>query len=160
MQPFKLYFLLAPIIFVSSSGVIAQHVNEKKPPVSKELYDTILKLDSVLFKVFNEKNLHRFTSYFDKDLEFYHDKTGLTDYAYNVDVFKSNFARGGDLTRTLVKEDMEVFPVPNYGAVQIASHRFCHTEKGKPDCGTFKFIHVWKITEEGWKITRIVSVDH
>lgn len=160
MSYFKfLFFFVAALLFNLSTSV-AQSSKEKKPPVSKELYDTIFHLDSMLFKAFNEKNTEAFIMYFDKDLEFYHDKSGLTDYTFNVDVFKTNFARGGDLTRTLIKEDMEVFPVPNYGAVQIASHRFCHTENGKPDCGTFKFIHIWKRTEDGWKITRIISVDH
>lgn len=152
-------FLLAAFLF-SLPAAFAQSVNEKKPPASKELFDTIFRLDSSLFKAFNEKNTEAFIQYFDKDLEFYHDKSGLTDYAFNVNVFRTNFAKGGDLTRTLVKEEMEVYPIPGYGAVQIASHRFCHTENGKPDCGTFKFIHVWKRTAEGWKITRIISVDH
>ncbi|MEQ1798503.1 MAG: nuclear transport factor 2 family protein [Lacibacter sp.] len=160
MSRIKLLFFSAIVFLFSLSAAVAQSAKEKKSPVSKELYDTIFHLDSILFKAFNEKNTEVFIKYFDKDLEFYHDKSGLTDYAFNVEVFKTNFAKGGDLTRTLVKEDLEVFPVPNYGAVQIASHRFCHTENGKPDCGTFKFIHIWKRTENGWKITRIISVDH
>ena len=160
MSRIKFSFFSAIVFFFSLSTSVAQSGKEKKPPVSKELYDTIFHLDSILFKAFNEKSTEVFIKYFDKDLEFYHDKSGLTDYAFNIEVFKTNFAKGGDLTRTLVKEDMEVFPVPNYGAVQIASHRFCHTENGKPDCGTFKFIHIWKRTEDGWKITRIISVDH
>jgi hypothetical protein len=28
------------------------------------------------------------------------------------------------------------------------------------DCGVFKFIHTWKKTDKGWKVTRIISVDH
>ncbi len=160
MSPFKFSFLFSAAIVFSFTFSFAQSAHEKKPPVSKELYDTIFQLDSSLFKAFNEKNPEEIKKFFSKDLEFYHDKTGLTVYAYNMEVFKTNFARAGDLTRTLIKESMEVFPVPNYGAVQIASHRFCHTENGKLDCGTFKFIHIWKRTEEGWKITRIVSVDH
>ncbi len=160
MSRIKFSLFSAVVFLFSISSSVAQSAKEKKPPVSKELYDTIFHLDSMLFRAFNEKNTALFITYFDKDLEFYHDKSGLTDYAFNINIFKTNFAKGGDLTRTLVKEDMEVFPIPNYGAVQIASHRFCHTENGKPDCGTFKFIHTWKRTAEGWKITRIVSVDH
>ncbi len=154
------FSFLTFLSYFSLSTSFAQSAKEKKSPVSKELYDTIFHLDSMLFQAFNEKNTEAFIKYFDKDLEFYHDKSGLTYYAFNIEVFKTNFAKGGDLTRVLVKEDMEVFPVPNYGAVQIASHRFCHTENGKPDFGTFKFIHIWKRTGDGWKITRIISVDH
>jgi hypothetical protein len=160
MSRFKFLFFTAIVFLFSLSISIAQSVNEKKPPVSKELFDTIFHLDSLLFKAFNEKNIEAFSSFLSKDLEFYHDKTGLTGYTHNINVFKENFSRSGDLTRTLLKEEMEVFPIPDFGAVQIASHRFCHTENGKLDCGTFKFIHIWKRTAEGWEITRIISVDH
>ncbi len=125
-----------------------------------ELFTTIYKLDSACFKAFNEKNFEVFKNYFDSSLEFYHDHSGLTDYKHNMIIFQENFSRGGDLTRTLIRESMEVYPIPGFGAVQIAQHRFCHTENGKLDCGVFKFIHVWKKTESGWKITRIISVDH
>ncbi len=125
-----------------------------------ELFNIIYKLDSACFKAFNEKNFEVFKNYFDTTLEFYHDRTGLTYYADNMKIFKTSFSKGGDLTRVLVGETMEVYPVPGFGAVQIAQHLFCHTENGKQDCGTFKFIHVWKKTEKGWKITRIISVDH
>lgn len=125
-----------------------------------ELFTIIYKLDSACFRAFNEKNLEAFKNFFDSTLEFYHDHTGLTDYKQNMNIFQQNFSKGGDLTRTLIKETMEVYPIPGFGAVQIAQHRFCHTENGKPDCGTFKFIHVWRKTEDGWKISRIISVDH
>jgi len=44
--------------------------------------------------------------------------------------------------------------------MQVAAHKFCHTENGKPDCGTFKFVHIWKQTPKGWKIARVVSYGH
>lgn len=127
---------------------------------NRELFNTILQQDSLWFDAFNRKDLKAFSIFIDSSLEFYHDKTGLTDYKYNINAFTSVLKNVPDLTRTLLKESMEVYMVPNYGAVQIAQHRFCHMENGKPDCGVFKFIHVWKKTAEGWKVTRIISVDH
>jgi hypothetical protein len=128
--------------------------------VDKELFNTIYKQDSAWFAGFNKKDLKEFSGYIDTTLEFYHDRTGLTDYNHNINAFSSIMKNAPDLTRTLLKETMEVYPIPNYGAVQIAQHRFCHMENGKFDCGVFKFIHVWKKTETGWKVTRIISVDH
>jgi ketosteroid isomerase-like protein len=128
--------------------------------VDKELFNTIYQLDSSWFAAFNEKDLKEFAKYMDTTLEFFHDRTGLTDYKHNINAFTSIMKNVPDLTRTLIKEIMEVYPVPNYGAVQIAQHRFCHMENGKMDCGVFKFIHVWKKTSDGWKVTRIISVDH
>lgn len=128
--------------------------------IDTALFNIIYKQDSLFFSAFNEKNVKVFAAFLDSSLEFYHDKGGLTDKIYSITSLKNVAVNVPDLKRTLLKETMEVHPIPNYGAVQIAQHRFCHLENGKMDCGTFKFIHVWKKTEEGWKITRIISVDH
>ena len=128
--------------------------------IDTTLYNTILEQDSLFFSAFNEKNINTFASFLDSSLEFYHDKGGLTDKTYSVNSLKNVAVNVPDLKRTLLKETMEVYPIPNYGAVQIAQHRFCHMENGKMDCGVFKFIHVWKKTDAGWKVTRIISVDH
>lgn len=147
-------FLLAVVLFGSAH---AQDAKQKHQ--DKELFETILKLDSAWFAAFN-KDITVFSSYIDSTLEFYHDGSGLTFYADNVAAFKRMMTRTPDLKRELLKETMEVYPIPGYGAVQIAQHRFCHMENGKMDCGVFKFIHTWKKTEQGWKVTRIISVDH
>ena len=147
-------FLLAVVLFGS-----AHAQNAKQKHRDNELFQTIFKLDSTWFAAFN-KDITVVSSYIDSTLEFYHDGSGLTFYADNVAAFKRMKERTPDLTRELLKETMEVYPIPGYGAVQIAQHRFCHMEIGKLDCGVFKFIHTWKKTEQGWKVTRIISVDH
>lgn len=128
--------------------------------IDTALFTAIYKQDSLFFSAFNEKDIKSFAAFLDSSLEFYHDKGGLTDKLYSVTALKNVAVNVPDLKRTLLKETMEVYAISNYGAVQIGQHRFCHLENGKMDCGTFKFIHVWKKTEEGWKITRIISVDH
>lgn len=127
--------------------------------VDKELFEAILKVDSAWFSHFN-KDVAAFSNFVDSSLEFYHDKSGLTFYTDNIKAFTRLKTNTPDLTRTLIRESMEVYPIPGYGAVQIAQHRFCHMENGKLDCGVFKFIHVWKKTDAGWRVTRIISVDH
>ncbi len=146
--------LIAIIVFGAAN---AQQPNQKHQ--DKELFATILKLDSAWFTAFN-KDLTVFSSYIDSTLEFYHDGSGLTFYADNIAAFERIKKNVPDLKRELLKETMEVYPIPGYGAVQIAQHRFCHMENGKMDCGVFKFIHTWKKTDNGWKVTRIISVDH
>ena len=146
--------LIAIIVFGAAN---AQQPNQKHQ--DKELFATILKLDSAWFAAFN-KDLTVFSSFIDSTLEFYHDGSGLTFYADNIAAFERVKKNVPDLRRELLKETMEVYPIPGYGAVQIAQHRFCHMENGKLDCGVFKFIHTWKKTDKGWKVTRIISVDH
>ncbi len=147
-------FLIAVILFGTAH---AQDAKQKHQ--DKELFQTILKLDSAWFSHFN-KDVDAFGRFVDSSLEFYHDKGGLSSYADNIAAFKRLKANTPDLRRELIVESMEVYPIPGYGAIQIAQHRFCHMENGKMDCGVFKFIHTWKKTDKGWKVTRIISVDH
>jgi Domain of unknown function (DUF4440) len=144
------------VLLLSSFCLKAQ--TQKK--IDTSLFNTIYLQDSLLFTAFNEKNVEIFGTFLDSSLEFYHDRGGLTDKTYSITSLKNVAANVPDLKRTLLKETMEVYPIPNYGAVQIAQHRFCHMENGRMDCGVFKFIHIWKKTDAGWKVTRIISVDH
>jgi hypothetical protein len=124
------------------------------------LFKEIEKMDSVLFAAFNSRDIESFKNFFTTDLEFYHDKGGLTNYEYTINSLKETAKRNDGLRRELVKGSLEVYPVPGFGAMQIGAHRFCHMEKGKQDCGTFKFVHIWQKKNGEWKITRVVSYDH
>jgi len=125
-----------------------------------DLYKIVHAQDSVLFAAFNTCDIETFKSMFTADLEFYHDMGGLTDYAFTVKAIQNICDRKLGLIRTLVPGSVEVYPIKDYGAVQIARHRFCHMENGKEDCGTFKFVHIWKFENNRWKISRVVSFDH
>ena len=127
---------------------------------NESLFQEIFRMDSLLFTAFNNRNIEQVKQIFSEDLEFYHDKTGLTNYEQNIKMLGENFARGNSPRRELMKETMEVYPVPGFGAVQTASHRFCHLENGQMDCGTFKFVHIWQKKDGQWKLARIVSFDH
>jgi hypothetical protein len=126
----------------------------------KTLINEILKQDSVLFSAFNARNMEIFGSMFTSDLEFFHDKGGFTDYAYTMNALKNLSTSNSDLKRELVKETLEVYPIPGYGAIQTGQHIFIHTENGKEDKAIFKFLHIWKLTEGKWKISRVVSYNH
>ena len=124
------------------------------------LFTTILELDNRLFDAFNKRDTVQFGALFSKDLEFYHDKGGLTGYAATMDFLKMNKANNSDLKRRLVPGSSAVYPIPGYGAIQTGQHEFCHTENNQPDCGTFKFVHIWKQEGNTWRITRVISFDH
>jgi len=133
---------------------------QKAAPGAGPLFEEIARMDSVLFAAFNQRDVETFSKLFSEDLEFYHDKDGLTGYTQTLESMKRTAAKKTDLNRQLVPGTMEVFPVGNWGAIQIAAHRFCHSENGKQDCAVFRFVHVWKKTTGGWKITRVLSYDH
>jgi hypothetical protein len=120
----------------------------------------ILAMDKKLFDAFNGRDLETFKVVFDPALEFFHDTGGLAGYDKSIENTKRLFANAGDLKRELLLETLEVYPIKDYGAIQTGSHRFCHTENGKPDCGTFKFLQIWKNTKGAWTLVRVVSYGH
>lgn len=125
-----------------------------------DVYQEIAHMDSVLFTAFNNRDLEKFQSLFTKDLEFYHDEGGLTGYEHTIAFLKNLKESNSQLKRALVKGSLEVYCIKDYGAVQIGAHTFCHPENGRLDCGTFKFVHVWKKINNDWKISRVISYDH
>ena len=129
-------------------------------PAANSLYKEIASMDSILFNAFNARDTSKFKSMFADDLEFYHDKGGLSGYAETISFMRSVAKENNGLRRDLVKGSLEVYPVPGYGAMEIGNHTFCHMENGKQDCGTFRFVHIWQQKNGTWKITRVVSYGH
>jgi len=131
-------------------------------PVSQELYDTIAKMDSLMFEAFNAHDADKLQTYFSEDLEFYHDNDGLANFEHTMENFRGLFDRNKTtgLRRDLVKGSLEIYPLKNYGAVETCVHRFCHKENGKDDCGSFKNIMIWQNKNGLWKVTRVISYDH
>jgi Domain of unknown function (DUF4440) len=161
------------VAFITLLLIVAMACNNKnqtvekeklKPntPVSKELYDTIAHMDSMMFNAFNAHDVVALGNCFSDSLEFFHDKGGLTNYQQTIANFKNLFDRNAttNLRRDIVAGSLEVYPIKNYGAVEICLHRFCHYENGKQDCGTFKNIMIWQNKNNQWKVTRVISYDH
>lgn len=61
-----------------------------------------------------------------------------------------------------VEGSLEVYPVNNYGAVEVGVHRFYKKTEGQPDklVEIAKFTQVWKKDPSGWKLARVLSYDH
>ncbi len=129
-------------------------------PVKNPLHLEIQAMDTALFDAVNTQNLDKLKTMFTKDLEFYHDQGGVTNYEQNLEASRKNFANGRKMRRDLISGSMRVYPVPNFGAIQTGEHRFCDLGKGEDDCGVYKFVHVWKRTPDGLKLARVVSFDH
>jgi len=137
-----------------------QAAAKKKKATSGELFETIARMDRMVFDAFNAHDLERLMALFTGDLEFYDDGSGLKNYSGTKDDFVKVFHDVPDLHRELLKETLEVYPVPGYGAIEIGEHRFCHQENGKQDCGVMKFAMVWQRTGETWKLARVLSYAH
>ena len=155
---FLLKFFLAVILI--SAVNLANSQSKQDSIANLDLYTEIAHMDSVVFNAFNTRNVDKFKTLFTEDLEFYHDKGGLTNYEYTVNFLKTTAETNNQLKRELVKGSLEVYPIPGYGAMQIGAHTFCHIENSKQECGTFKFVHIWQKKNGEWKISRVVSYGH
>lgn len=123
-----------------------------------QLFKTVQSLDTQLFDAYNHCDLATLGSLVSEDLEFYHDKTGLAVGRQPfVDAIKNNIC--GKVTRQLVPGTLEVYPIADYGAVEIGVHRFYHP--GEPNnIGEAKFIILWHQKDGKWMVTRTISFDH
>jgi ketosteroid isomerase-like protein len=128
--------------------------------VDQSLRVEIARMDSLLFAALNAGDLTRLKTFFAPDLEFYQDNEGLENYAQTMKDFQEMLHQPSRIRRELVPGSLEVYPIKNYGAIEVGLHRFCHEENGRTECGTFKFLHVWRKTGKTWRLSRIVSYAH
>lgn len=127
-------------------------------PDSKELYNSIVHMDSVLFGAYNSCDLPTMADCFSEDIEFYHDKGGLmTNKDSIMAATKRNIC--GKVTRVLVAGSIEVYPIAGYGAIETGQHYFINNQEPKPDHPSIgKFVHTWKNEEGKWRLTRVISL--
>jgi hypothetical protein len=129
-------------------------------PDDQKLYDTIVKLDSIFFYLYNNctTQLQAYADFYSDSIEFYHDKGGLnTSKQAIVEATKKNIC--GKVTRELEKGSIEVYPIANFGAIEMGLHMFHNNqEKESRPPKISKFIVIWQHTNNGWKITRVVSL--
>ena len=126
------------------------------------LRDEILAADRQLFDAYNTCNITQFGRSLSSDLEFFHDTTGVTGHDWMVDALEKRCAEQTKYHRSLDEQNVQIFPVPGYGAMEIGTHRFYekHTDGSEQLDATPGFANVWKQTTDGWKLTRVLSYGH
>ena len=140
------------------------------PAHSQALQDEIVAMDLKLFAaVFDTCDIAALGTMVTDDFEFFHDKDGLssTSGAQFVKAIEATCARqktGEDYRarRELVAGSLQVYPLNNYGAIEIGRHRFYQLLPGEPEklVEVSQFTNVWKKDETGWKLARVLSYDH
>jgi hypothetical protein len=150
-----------PILgFVLVALAATTGIRTPQAPTERQLYDEIVRADRVMFDAFNSRDLSGLMASFSDDLEFYHDKDGRLTFSDVKAGFDRMFKSPEAPRRELVPGTLRVFPIPRYGALEVGSHRFCHVENGKDDCGVFDFSQVWQKQGDRWRATRILSYGH
>ncbi len=162
-------FSILIILIESACSATKQHSSRQVQsyvPASRELYDTIARMDSILFGAFNSCDIERFTRLLTDDIEFYHDQSGLMlsskTQSEGLKMRCAEQDKNGILRRELVTGSLEVYPIANYGAIEIGIHNFYRTLPGQKERLTTvgKFMNVWQKKNGLWQVSRIFSYDH
>jgi hypothetical protein len=128
----------------------------------------IFERDSLFWLAYNTCDTSNIGDFYTDDVEFYHDKVGLSKGKNNiVSSFKKNLCSDNfRLRREALDSTIKVFLLKNrdtvYGAIMSGEHFFYVIEKGKNERldGWAKFTHTWILQSNIWKMTRLLSYDH
>jgi hypothetical protein len=155
----RIVLLVLTLLAAHGAHAVAQSKAGEPPP--EELARALAAQDAALFDSFNRCDLEKFATFFVEDVEFYHDKGGVTLTRKSlVESVKNNIC--GKVRREVVSESLEVYPIAGFGAVQMGSHRFYElsAKPGSGPAGEARFVHLWQYKDGAWKITRVISYDH
>jgi hypothetical protein len=158
--------LLNRFLACALAGVtLAAQVAEASSP-DAELTATVSALDAAAFDAFNHceapGQLDRYASFFEPDVEFYHDLGGVT-WTRDVMIGQTRANVCGKFQRELVPGTLKVWPIKGFGALARGEHRFCHYKAGgttHPCEGRAEFTMLWRQQGKVWTITRAFSYGH
>ena len=157
------------LIYIISVGFMFGHSTLFAQSDVQKLTAIILEKDSLFWVTYNTCDTTQFQKYFTDDVEFYHDKGGITLGLNNLAAtIKKNLCGTNTfrLRRDVVQGTIKVFPLQNanliYGAIMSGDHVFYTLEQGKEPRldGLAKFTHLWLLKDGQWKMARILSYDH
>lgn len=149
---------LALLFLLSGMGQASAQSTTYKPD-DQELYNTITRLDSIFFSYYNtcDVNLEKYAAFYSDSIEFFHDTGGFMD-SKNEIVESTRKYVCGHTTRVLVPGSIEVYPIKNYGAVEMGMHTFHNSLEPNAPSHPSKFVVIWKLEQTGWKIKKVVSL--
>lgn len=140
------------------------------PAQTQQLTEEVAAADHTFFSAFFDRcDTAALAEMVTDDFEMFHDKNGLMtrsgkEFLEGISRTCARQKTGDDYRarRELVPGSLKVYPLNNYGAVEVGVHRFYQLLPGKPEklVEVAQFTHVWKKDEKGWKLARALSYDH
>jgi hypothetical protein len=135
------------------------------PPIQTDTEAEVRQADSAFWKAYNACDINAMAAFIADDIEFYHDKSGLTKTRPAlVDSLRTGIC--ADPARRIRREEVPgavgYFPVAGERAILSGEHRFYITENSKPEYldGQAKFLDLWERSGGSWKMTRVFSFAH
>ncbi|MEO6723366.1 MAG: DUF4440 domain-containing protein [Ferruginibacter sp.] len=158
-----------PVIFIILIIAITECSYSYAQTEQQKLTATILHLDSAFWNAYNNCDTAHFIDFVSDDVEFYHDKGGVTINAKSlIEALNKNIcgSAASRLRREAIASTVKVYPMQDgdktYGAIISGEHSFYLTPQGKPESqsGVANFTQLWQIKNGVWKMTRILSYNH
>lgn len=126
-------------------------------PPSSELHAQIVRMDSIFFDAYNHCKMEVIEQLFSEDIEFFHDKGGLSTSKKDiVNAIRNNIC--DKVQRELIPGTIEVYPIANYGAVQMGWHQFHNNQEPDAKPHPSKFVTIWKKENDKWVMARVISI--
>ena len=121
--------------------------------------------DDAFWRGFNACDAASMATFLAKDVEFYHDITGLTRSreAVAASLMKGPCGTPGlHMRRELVAQSMRYQAIPGYGAMLTGEHLFYARQGNARErpVTLARFMVIWKLQSGHWRMTRVVSYDH
>jgi hypothetical protein len=163
--PTRVIFALFCLCLVNSVILEAQDNTRDNAQVTS----AILHRDSLFWQAYNACDIDAMKSFFTADLEFYHDRGGITSGRDSMAAATRHGICSSDsvhVRREAIAGTVHVFPMRKdgvvYGAVLSGDHRFYVKQNGKHEYldGQAKFTHLWVLKDGEWKMSRVLSYDH
>ena len=116
----------------------------------------IKSLDSLFFDAYNRCDTALQAKMYNDSIVFMHDKDGLTTSKKEIISSTVKYICG-KVERQLIENSIEVYPIKDYGAIEIGLHRFYNKQENSYS-PPYKFILFWKHENGEWTIEKVVSL--
>lgn len=151
----RIRFLMTALLFVTAAALQATENDEAQ----------VRAADTRFWAAYNACDMTEMGNLLTADVEFYHDKTGLTvSREALIDSLRKGVCgtAGMRLRREAVEESLKFHPLKDGYAILSGTHRFHVQETGKPERldGQAEFTTVWKFADGQWRMHRVLSYGH
>ena len=138
-------------------------------PPADDVARVVLERDRAFWAAYNRCDVPAMSEYFTDDVEFYHDRGGVTlGRADLVKALQDGLCGNSDFRtrREPVEGAVKLYPMKKgdtvYGAILAGEHLFYLTQKGKAESldGRARFADLWIVKDGVWRMSRVLSFDH
>jgi hypothetical protein len=155
---------------VALTALLLAHPALAADPAERDtVKQLILARDAEFWAAYNSCDTSHYDRFFTRDVEFYHDRGGVTlGLEALVETIRKNLCNGSGphLRRDPLPETTHLSLLENgsdiYGAVLTGEHLFFAIEPGQPPRpdSHARYVHLWLKIDGEFKMARVLSYDH